>query len=293
MSRQLDITLELVAAGVRALVLRERSKLPWCRKGERRHVATHDADEVRDHLRKGRNVGLYAGSHAVLDFDDLAGMRAMFDALGPLTPTVVTGSGKVHVYAAHASPVTGRLIWSGKRVGEVKRGVNEYVVAPPSVHPNGSRYRWVADPRGELARLPAAWEVLLQTAPRSGGGVAVPSVLRPDHIPADTLGVPPDEPWSGPAPSELKARALTQPGAVEVPACPPDRPLPRITFQCPGCRAEQRDINGKNHAVLFESGKWGCVVVPEHRLAIGAALGVTTVPLTLGGLERALLAGLL
>jgi hypothetical protein len=88
----------------------------------------------------------------VLDIDGPGGMDAINAAVpwygqpwdGITTadtvdgPTVITGRGGYHVYLA----VTGL----GNRAGLLPhvdwRGRGGYVVAPPSVHPNGKRYEW-------------------------------------------------------------------------------------------------------------------------------------------------------
>ncbi len=67
------------------------------------------------------------------------------------------------------------------------------------------------------------------------------------------------------AADDLRAAALTQPGAVE-------RASGNIKFQCPECRAEGHDQDHDN-ASLFPEGRWGCAVNPEHWEAIGLALG--------------------
>jgi hypothetical protein len=92
------------------------------------------------------NIGLRTGGAVdVCDVDSAAGLRALVetvpdDALG-ITPVCRTGSGGWHLYFA----ATGM----GNRVGLLPgvdwRGAGGYVVAPPSVHATGGRYRWERD----------------------------------------------------------------------------------------------------------------------------------------------------
>jgi hypothetical protein len=125
------------------------------------------------------NVGLVTGiPFDVLDVDGPEGIEALNAAMSchgevsdkrPMNgvdgPTVITGGGGYHVYLA----VTGY----GNRVGFLPhvdwRGRGGYVVAPPSVHPNGRRYEWLSG-RGlsrEIAPAPGWLLELLWGRPTS------------------------------------------------------------------------------------------------------------------------------
>ena len=88
------------------------------------------------------NLGLVTGEVMdVCDIDSAEGLRALLDLLGDgaiTGPTVATGSGGWHAWFA----TTGL----GNRVGMLSgvdwRGRGGYVVAPPSLHATGRRYRW-------------------------------------------------------------------------------------------------------------------------------------------------------
>ncbi len=87
-----------------------------------------------------------------------ASLRALEHVHGALPSTVeaLTGGGGRHLYFAHP----GRPIRNQVAVapGIDLRGDGGYVVAPPSVHPSGRRYAWVAGRAPEetsLAPLPA------------------------------------------------------------------------------------------------------------------------------------------
>jgi hypothetical protein len=110
------------------------------------------------------NVGIVTGEVSglvVVDVDTRHGgpeSVAALEALhGPLPATVeaATGGGGRHLYFEHpGSPVANRV---ALRPGIDVRGDGGCVVAPPSVHPNGRRYEWIAHrgPReGVLAPVP-------------------------------------------------------------------------------------------------------------------------------------------
>lgn len=88
------------------------------------------------------NIGVVCGAFSgvvVLDIDGAEGEASMAEFVLPRTPTVTTGNGR-HLYFRHpGGRVTNRV-----RVipGVDVRGDGGYVVAPPSLHPNGEVYRW-------------------------------------------------------------------------------------------------------------------------------------------------------
>jgi hypothetical protein len=111
------------------------------------------------------NIGIATGQLVVLDVDGAAGYRALTQlqrehAPLPTTLEVITGRG-LHLYF-DAGPHT--LTNSAARLGPGLdvRGRGGYVVAPPSVHADGHRYRWRT--RGTPASLPH-WLAALLTAP--------------------------------------------------------------------------------------------------------------------------------
>lgn len=105
-----------------------------------------------------KNVGIVTGAISnviVLDVDGPDG-EASLATLGelPSTPTVQTGKGR-HLYFKHPGfPVRNFVrIKPGLDV----RGDGGYVVAPPSVHPDGSVYEWTIHPENQpFADLPSA-----------------------------------------------------------------------------------------------------------------------------------------
>ena len=102
------------------------------------------------------NIGVRTGGLAdVCDIDSGAGREALFDLLGPQVPRgplVRTGSGGWHLYLA----ATGHGNRTRLLPGVDWRGAGGYVVAPPSRHASGRRYRWILPFAIDLPRCPAA-----------------------------------------------------------------------------------------------------------------------------------------
>lgn len=118
------------------------------------------------------NIGIACGSRSgivVLDVDaghggyeSLTKLIERFGAL-PKTPVSKTGSGGEHIIFRHPGVEirnsTGKL---GQ--GLDIRGDGGYIVAPPSIHPNGNVYEWAVDT--ELADMPEWMIELLKEAPK-------------------------------------------------------------------------------------------------------------------------------
>jgi hypothetical protein len=124
------------------------------------------------------NVGIPTGATSgvvVLDVDPRHGghqslvmLVAKHSAL-PSTPTVLTGGGGRHYYFRTPRDVEIRNSIGALGPGLDIRGKGGYVIAPPSVHPNGQRYRWKSGSRideVELALLPDWLTTLLNSPPR-------------------------------------------------------------------------------------------------------------------------------
>jgi hypothetical protein len=212
---------------------------------------TGDADVAEAHAKAGGNLGIVAATSglAILDADDLELFGIMCEELGaPGLPTVRTGSGKIHVYTSWLSGLPAKLLWRGRKVGEIQRGPRQQVVAPGSIHPSGQPYRWLLNPLAwDPEPLPRSWRAYL---------------AEPAPEPKPNLGS------DLPSVSDLQRAALTLPGARWR--------GDDIKFQCPECQAEGHDKHEDN-ARLFANGRWGCAYSPAdrvHRRGIARALGV-------------------
>ncbi len=133
------------------------------------------------------NIGIKCENLLVLDLDacgEVNGprdLREIADAVGalPSGPVAQTGSGGWHLlFARPDAEISGskRIKWHGVKTGIDIQVGNQYIVAPPSIHPNGTAYRWQTPPCkvAELPKLPQAWidNVLpkrKQEAPRATG----------------------------------------------------------------------------------------------------------------------------
>ncbi len=126
------------------------------------------------------NVGIVTGTISdllVLDIDGEEGEATLTELEkkhGPLPPTitVTTGRGR-HLYFACPSASIGSTV-RAFGIGVDVRCEGGYVVAPPSVHANGVRYRWNSDAPQSLPRAPQ-WLVTALTAPLPSVGVVGPS----------------------------------------------------------------------------------------------------------------------
>ena len=130
------------------------------------------------------NIGIACGKRSgivVLDVDAGHGgydsLTKLIDQYGPLpeTPVSKTGSGGEHVFFKHPGI---EIRNSASKLGQGLdiRGDGGYVVAPPSLHPNGNTYEWVVRPsQVELSDMPA-WMVGLlkenKPEPKESGGTS-------------------------------------------------------------------------------------------------------------------------
>jgi len=135
-------------------------------------------------LTPAANIGIACGKRSgivVVDvdadhdgFESLAELAINYGAL-PDTPMTKTGSGGRHIFFKHPG------IEIRNSAGKLGRGIDVrgdggYVVAPPSVHPNGNRYEWIVKPsQCPLADMPEWMIELLQeknviVEPQAGTG---------------------------------------------------------------------------------------------------------------------------
>jgi len=189
----LAIALWYAKLGFRVIPLKERAKEPliadWPNK------ATTDEATIRGWWAKWpkANIGIATGRYrdgcfCVLDFDPRNGGGWYGDA-GPetLPPTWVvhTGGGGRHYYYKTPYPLRGRKLKDGVDL----KGEGGYVVAPPSIHPEGGPYVWEVGaepgdmPIGEVPEW-VLREAAGAGASENGGGERRPALWRmPPPIP--------------------------------------------------------------------------------------------------------------
>jgi hypothetical protein len=93
------------------------------------------------------------------------GLAALQQKLGrlPSGPMVETGGGGFHLYFRHPN---GDLRSSLEADGVDLKGDGGFVVAPPSIHASGEKYRWAVRPEDKpLPKLPEAWLRFLAPPP--------------------------------------------------------------------------------------------------------------------------------
>jgi hypothetical protein len=155
----LDHALQYAARGWQVLPLVARRKIPKTRTGVLE--ASADAAQVIEWWQRwpNANIGLRTGAQFdVLDIDGEGGVSSLVGAAGPehrhSGPVAFTGKGQHWLFApgntANRAGLLPDIDW---------RGTNGYIVAPPSVHPDGHIYAW--DPeRDEHTDLPPVPEWL-------------------------------------------------------------------------------------------------------------------------------------
>lgn len=126
--------------------------------------ATMDLGIVRTwwEMYPASNIGLRTGiAFDVVDLDGqaaLGSLRVVAPRYKHAGPVSSTGRGYHLLFQT-----TGQRNAAGKLSGIDFRGASGYIVAPPSVHPNGHKYQWIKD--GELPEAPD-WLSLITTPQR-------------------------------------------------------------------------------------------------------------------------------
>src|SRR5215203_3300205 len=166
--------------------IKERSKEPNLR--ELRPYLTRKATQEELGTWTWSGVGIVTGPVSgilVLDVDGSAGEAELRKHGHPVTPMVRTASGGLHLYFKHPE----QHVRTGIRVapGLDVKATGGYVVAPPTLGPNGQPYEWIVSPEeAELAELPG-WLMDLLTRERSKGpalpvGECIPLGKRNDAL---------------------------------------------------------------------------------------------------------------
>jgi Bifunctional DNA primase/polymerase, N-terminal len=153
--------------GLPVLPLLPRSKRPATRHGFR--DATTDPEQVSDYWQRHPHASigirpLYGVF--VVDVDPRNGgdreLRKLIRFRGPLpeTWTAATGSDGLHYWftVEEVDEIRSHLC-NGV---DIKHGGTGFVVAPPSVHPNGKQYQWLIPPDGDPAPAPTWLRLAIQ-----------------------------------------------------------------------------------------------------------------------------------
>jgi hypothetical protein len=175
----LAAALRYASQGVPVFPLAPRSKFPLisaANGGHGLHDATTDAAQIQAWwmAHPTANIGLRTGlSFDVVDLDSEDAVDALEQARAGREqlrgPVVTTGHG-FHWYVL----ATGLGNRAGVLHGVDYRGQGGYVVGPPSVHPQGHRYRWINPLLEELAPAPG-WLIHLLVPERGS--------VRPRTVP--------------------------------------------------------------------------------------------------------------
>jgi hypothetical protein len=185
MSDLLAAALEYASRQLAVFPCLPRGKTPAIARGF--HAATTNPETIRRYWRQSdRNVAIATGVSArgwVLDIDGDAGeenLRALEAAHGrlPETREAKTGGGGRHLWFEYTGPIP-------STAGKIARGVDTrgdggYVVAPPSMHPNGRLYEWRRS-YDQLAIAPDWLISLARAKPRSISERALAGITAPSR----------------------------------------------------------------------------------------------------------------
>ena len=150
--------------------------------------ATTDSDTIKGWWTKWPNasIGIATGkvsSVSVVDLDGPEGIASGRRLGLRSTVSVLTGNGEQFYYA----DPNGLLGNSVKKlsIGMDTRGNGGYVVAPPSLHPNGKRYAWKTVPLSRTALSPLPVNLEVRESMPSG---TMSTLRKPSDWIADALG---------------------------------------------------------------------------------------------------------
>ena len=201
----LDEALRLAALGYHVFQCRPRNKVPFTLTAPNGcNSATGNRETITRWWTQypDCNIGLKCDNLLVLDIDNKHGkngnadFQQMVKRLGPVPPGPVSqsGSGGYHLLFrkpdADIKGVKG-VLWDGTKTAIDIQVGNQYIVVPPSLHPDTNKaYRWMT-PLGavtELPALPEAWIEFLagKRLPVSGFGlqedIVTESFLKPSSV---------------------------------------------------------------------------------------------------------------
>jgi len=190
----LDSALHYASIGWRVFPLIPRSKKPKIRKWPEK--ATTDQDQIRSWWGKwpDANIGIATGKSSgffVLDVDPDHGgntsLEKLIEECAPLpkTLTQLTGNKGMHyLFLTHGVDIKNSAGKLGP--GLDIRGNGGYIVASPSIHPNGTTYRMSLPIKTEPATMPQTWLDLLIVTPKKSSATltkdAIPEGLRNETL---------------------------------------------------------------------------------------------------------------
>ena len=161
--------LEYGNQGIAIMPCAERGKKPALdRTGKEHAVATNDTDQILQWWTKNpqSNIGIVctANALAVIDIDGEVGVEWIRDNQLPMPATWTTTTARgFHYYYRWPTDLRIRTSQIASKL-EI-RAAGAYVIAPPSVHPNGDTYQW--NPNrcdwDALPELPPKWIALQPT----------------------------------------------------------------------------------------------------------------------------------
>jgi hypothetical protein len=178
----LDTALALAGRGLAVFPCRPRDKQPAIQNGL--HAGTTDQGLIREWWQYNNpeyNIGVVTGAISgifVIDIDGSSAQSALTKLESdygdlPSTVEVITPRGR-HKYFRWPARTTIRNSTSKIGPGIDIRGTGGYVLAPPSVHPSGRHYCWLANGVCEFASAPD-WLLNLITQTQATTGTCTPA----------------------------------------------------------------------------------------------------------------------
>ncbi|HEA64721.1 MAG TPA: hypothetical protein ENI02_01080 [Candidatus Aminicenantes bacterium] len=160
---------------------KQREKIPlvsW----ERYQEAPPSNETVKKWAKKWpkANIGLATGRASgiiVVDIDSPEGEEYYIHNFGKIPSTIAqkTPNGR-HLFFKHPGFICSNSTTLIKDVDIHIRGDGGYVIVPPSIHPEGGRYKWVIDPveygLDDLLDCPKNLLALIRDSPNEGGRIS-------------------------------------------------------------------------------------------------------------------------
>ncbi len=158
--------------GLSVIPLRSGGKEPMPKWKEFQSRIASEA-EVKEWFLKwpDANIGIVTGKVSaivVVDLDGLEGIAKGRELRFESSVKTITGGGGHHLWFRYQEGVKSQTLWTGPNPHQevaIKSDL-KYVVAPPSIHESGRRYRWLCPFVGS-AKLPSLPVGMLSVSPVS------------------------------------------------------------------------------------------------------------------------------